>query len=170
MLSRPGLRVEEEVLRKWVHAASLGRRQLQGSALGQLAGGMAAHVPAHERGHDALVLPDDVRTVGPAPVHQRWDEEAEGPQSEAASADVLEAVRSGRRSARPAAAAGFGARPARGRHGRARPSACAALTGPLPALEAFLELVDLPDDVRTVGPAPVHQERRPRHELRAAVE
>lgn len=34
---------------------------------------------------------------------------------------------------------------------------CAALTGPLPALEAFLELVDLPDDVRTVGPAPVHQ-------------
>ncbi|MCT1589733.1 primosomal protein N' family DNA-binding protein [Kocuria palustris] len=125
MLSRPGLRVEEEVLRKWVHAASLVRRgsaggtvvvtsehervvaslvrwDLRGHAARELAerrtlqlppavrcAALTGPLPALEAFLELVDLPDDVRTVGPAPVHQRWDEEAEDPQSEAASADVL---------------------------------------------------------------------------------
>lgn len=125
MLSRPGLRVEEEVLRKWVHAASLVRRgsaggtvvvtsehervvaslvrwDVRGHAARELAerrtlqlppavrcAALTGPLPALEAFLELVDLPDDVRTVGPAPVHQRWDEEAEDPQSEAASADVL---------------------------------------------------------------------------------
>ena len=125
MLSRPGLRVEEEVLRKWVHAASLVRRgsaggtvvvtsehervvaslvrwDVRGHAARELAerrtlqlppavrcAALTGPLPALEAFLELVDLPNDVRTVGPAPVHQRWDEEAEDPQSEAASADVL---------------------------------------------------------------------------------
>lgn len=106
MLSRPGLRVEESVLRRWVNAAALVRRASDG--------GVVVVTSEHEHAVGTLV---------------RWD------------------VR------------GHAARELAERRALSLPPAvrCAALTGPLPALEAFLELAELPQAVRRVGPAPVEE-------------
>lgn len=128
MLSLPGLRVEEEVLRRWVQAASLVRRgsvggtvvvtsehervvaslvrwDVRGHAARELAerrtlqlppavrcAALTGPLPALEAFLEMVGLPPQVRTVGPAPVHQRWDEEAEDPEAEAAPGDALSGV------------------------------------------------------------------------------
>lgn len=128
MLSLPGLRVEEEVLRRWVHAASLVRRgsdggtvvvtsehervvaslvrwDVRGHAARELAERRSLQLPpavrcaaltgpltALEAFTQMLGLPPEVRTVGPAPVHQRWDEEAADPEAGSAPGDALSGV------------------------------------------------------------------------------
>lgn len=107
MLSHPGLRVEEAVLRRWAAAAALVRPAGQG--------GTVVVTSEHERAVSTLV---------------RWD------------------------------MAGHAARELAERRTLSLPPAvrCAALTGPLPALEAFLELAALPESIRAVGPAPVQED------------
>ena len=106
MLARPGLRVEEDVLRRWVGAAALVRRAAEG--------GVVVVTSEHERAVASLV---------------RWDVRGHAARelAERRTLQLPPAVR------------------------------CAALTGPLPALEAFLEIADLPEAVRRVGPAPVEE-------------
>lgn len=118
MLSRPGLRVEEAVLRRWVNAAALVRRAADG--------GVVVVTSEHEQAVGALV---------------RWDVRGHAARelAERRSLSLPPAVR------------------------------CAAVTGPLPALEAFLELAELPQAVRRVGPAPVEDRWAEEAQEQAAV-
>lgn len=110
MLSRPGLRAEEETLRRWFDAASLVRAGHDG--------GTVVVTSEHERAVNTLV---------------RWDPAGHA-RNELAERRVLQlppAVRS------------------------------AALTGELGALHDFLDLAQLPPDVRVIGPAPVEDSDLP---------
>lgn len=104
MLSRPGLRSEEETLRRWFDAAALVRRGADG--------GSVVVTSEHEHAVNTLV---------------RWDPAGHAIRELAERRTLLlpPAVRS------------------------------AALTGTVAAVQEFLELAALPDQVRVIGPAPV---------------
>lgn len=104
MLSRPGLRAEEDTLRRWFQAAALVRH---GGA-----GGTVVVTSEHERAVATLV---------------RWDPAGHAARelAERRTLQLPPAVRS------------------------------AALTGSPEALREFLELAQLPEGVRVIGPAPV---------------